>query len=136
MANTTTDCETEERNKLPVGLHVRAHTFRADAPTDLGGDDSAPGPHEYFDAALASCKAITAMWYARKNGIALERVETHIERDSSEEKNGKYVLKIRIAFHGDMLTDDDRKRLYGVASRCPIHKLMTTSDVIIETAPL
>ena len=106
----TIDCETEESGKISQVLHVRAHAFRADASVDLGGDDNAPGPHDYFDAALAACKTVTATWYARKNGIALERVEAHVERDASEEKNGKYVLKVRLAFHGDKLTDADRKR--------------------------
>ena len=87
------DCQTERQNEFPVTLRVRAHTFRADVMPDSGSTDSAPGPHDYFDAALAACKALTATWYARKNKIALERVETHVEHDDSEERNGKYVLK-------------------------------------------
>jgi putative redox protein len=131
----TIDCETEKPSTFPQVVHVRAHTFHADLTAASGGTDSAPGPHDYFDAALATCKALTATWYARKNGIALERVETHVDRDASGERDGKYVLKVRVAFHGS-LSDDDRTRLYAAVSRCPIHKLMTTSDVVIETAPL
>lgn len=129
------DCETETPNGLGQILHVRAHTLHADLLPAGGGTDSAPDPHDYFDAALAACKALTATWYARKNGIALERVESHVERDDSQERAGKYVLKVRLAFHGP-LSDDDKARLYAVVSRCPIHKLMTTSEVVIETAPL
>jgi putative redox protein len=98
------DCETETPNTLPQTLHVRAHTLRADLAASDGGTDSAPGPHDYFDAALAACKALTATWYARKHSLPLERVETHVERDA--------------------------------VGKCPIHKLMTTTDVIVETAPL
>ncbi len=65
----------------------------------------------------------------------LERVESHVERDDSQERSGKYVLKVRLAFHGP-LSDEDKTRLYAAVSRCPIHKLMTTTDVVIETAPL
>jgi putative redox protein len=100
-----------------------------------GSADSAPGPHDYFDAALAACKALTATWYARKNQIPLERVETRVERNDSEERQGKYVLKVRLAFHGP-LSDDQRARLYRAAGACPIHKLMTTTEVVVETAPL
>lgn len=127
------DCETEQPNTFPQVLHTRSHTFRADVGEASGGSDSAPGPHDYFDAALASCKALTATWYARKNGIALERVETHIERDDSEERKGKYVLKVRVAFHGP-ISEEDRTRLHAAVARCPIHKLMTATDVVIETA--
>jgi putative redox protein len=129
------DCETEYPNALPQILHVRGHVFRADATEALGSSDSAPGPHDYFDASLAACKTLTATLYARKFGMALERVEAHVDRDASLERSGKYVLKLRLAFHGK-LTDDDRMRLYAAVGKCPIHKLMTTTDVVIETAPL
>src|SRR5207253_2304853 len=120
---------------FPQVLRVRAHTLHADVLSADGGADSAPGPHDYFDAALASCKTLTATWYAKKNGIPLERVESHVERDASREREGTYVLKVRLAFHGP-LTDEQRAKLYAVAGKCPLHKLMTTTDVVIETAPL
>ena len=129
------DCETERPNEFPLRLKVRTHEIHADVGQDSGGTDSAPGPHDYFDAALAACKASTAMWYAKKNGIPLERVESHVERDASREREGVYVLKVKLAFHGPM-TDEQRTKLHSVVGRCPIHKLMTTSDVQIETAPL
>jgi putative redox protein len=131
----TIDCETERPNEFAQTLRIGAHTLRADVGKDLGGQDSAPGAHDYFDAALAACKALTATWYAKKNNIPLERVESHVERDDSEERKGRYVLRVRLAFHGQ-LTDEQRKKLYDVVGRCPIHKLMTTTDVVIETAPL
>ncbi|MBX3264970.1 MAG: OsmC family protein [Labilithrix sp.] len=130
------DCATEKPNEYPQTLRVRAHTFRADVDEATGGHDEAPGPHDYFDASLAACKALTATWYAKKNGIPLERVESHVERDASEERKGKYVLRVRLAFHGAGLTDEQKKRLYDVVARCPVHKLMTSTEVLIETAPL
>ena len=129
------DCETEKPNSFPQVLHVRNHTFRADVNEASGSQDSPPAPHDYFDAALAACKTLTATWYARSKGIALERVEAHVERDDKEERNGKYVLKVRLALHGKM-TDEERAKIYAAVGRCPIHKLMTTTDVVIETVPL
>jgi putative redox protein len=129
------DCETERPNEYPQTLHIRRHALRADVGAALGSTDSAPGPHDYFDAALAACKALTATWYAKQKGIPLERVESHVERDDTKERAGTYVLKVRLAFHGP-LTDEQRNKLYDVVARCPIHKLMTTTDVVIETSPL
>jgi putative redox protein len=129
------DCETENPNTFPQVVHLRSHTLRADVGDKSGSTDSAPDPHDYFGVALAACKTLTATWYARKNNIALERVESHVEADNSEERNGKYVFKVRLAFHGPM-TDEERTRIYAAVGKCPIHKLMTTTDVIIETAPL
>lgn len=132
----TIDTETIEPSTFPLKLTVRGkHTLRVDVSAAQGSTDSAPSPHDFFDAALAACKAETAMWYAKRKGFALERVEAHVDRDESEEKNGKYTLRVRLAFHGP-LDDAQRKQIYDAVSRCPIHKLMTTSDVIIETAAL
>ena len=76
------DSASERANEYPAGtLKTRAHTFRADVNRGVGSTDSAPGPHDYFDAALAACKALTATWYAKRHDIPLERVETHVERD-------------------------------------------------------
>jgi putative redox protein len=129
------DCESERANEFPQIVRVRAHTFRADVAVASGGTDSAPGPHDYFDASLAACKTLTAIVFARKHGIPLERTEAHVERDDSGERTGRYVLKVRVAFHGP-LTDADRGRLEAAVAHCPIHKLMTTTDVVIETEVL
>jgi len=131
----TVTCATEAPNAYPVQIQVRGHTFRSDVGVGSGSTDSAPGPHDYFDAALAACKALTATWYARKHQMPLERVETRVERDDSEERRGKYLLKVHIAFHGP-LSPEQRLRLYAAIGACPIHKLMTTTDVVIETAPM
>jgi len=131
----TIDCETEQPNEFKQVVRIRSHVLHADMLEASGGHDSAPGAHDYFDTALAACKTLTATWYAKKNGIPLERVESHVTRDDSQERSGKYVLTVRLAFHGPM-TDEQRARIYAAVSRCPIHKLMTTSEVVVETAPL
>jgi putative redox protein len=129
------DCKTEVPGGFRQIVQVDAHTLHADVMPALGGGDSAPGPHEYFDVSLATCKALTATWYAKKNGIALDRVEVHLERDASREREGTYVLKVALAFFGG-LSDAEKQKLYDVVGRCPIHKLMTTTTVEIQTKPL
>ncbi|MDC0711111.1 OsmC family protein [Stigmatella sp. ncwal1] len=127
--------QTEQRGAFRQVLHVGSHTFHADTPLTPGEAASAPGPHDYFDAALASCKALTAMWYAKKSGMALERVETQVERDDSRERQGTYVLHVKLAFHGN-LTPQDKQKLHDAVARCPIHKLMTSATIEVVTAPL
>jgi putative redox protein len=126
-----TDCKTETPGGWPQILTQRAHTFRTDVIED--STDSAPGAHDYFDAALAACKALTATWFAKHHDIPLESVSSHVERDDSQERAGKYTLRVRVTFHGEKLTDEHRTRLAAAVAKCPIHKLMTTSEVIIET---
>jgi putative redox protein len=113
---------------------IDAHTLHADTTTATGGG-TAPNPHDLFDTALATCKAITVALYARHKGIALDRIVVEIARDDAREKEGTYVLDVRLAFEGN-LGEAEQKRLHEVAARCPVHKLMTTSTVEIRQAPL
>lgn len=130
----TVFCETETAGAYPQRVRVRTHTFRADVGPASGSADSAPSPHDYFDAALAACKALTATWYARRHAMPLERVESRVERDGREERNGRYVLRVHVAFHGP-LSEEQRSQLFAAVAKCPVHKLMTTTEVVIETAP-
>lgn len=129
------DTQTEQRGAFRQVLRVGEHTFHADVAPSLGGQASAPGPHDYFDASLAACKALTATWYAKKHGIALERVETHVERDESRERQGTYSLRVKLAFHGE-LSQQDKQRLHAAVAQCPIHKLMTSATIEVVTEPL
>ncbi|MBF6027120.1 OsmC family protein [Pseudomonas sp. P115] len=113
-------------------LNIDNHELFTDLPKSLGGDDSAPSPHDYFDAALASCKALTVKLYAQKKNIPLTGVTVEVTHDSTEEQKGKYKLAVKLTLKG-VLTDEQRDELHRVADRCPVHKLMTTADVTIET---
>jgi putative redox protein len=131
---TTVVCKTNSPNQFPQTVELRSHSFGADVGPSSGGTDSSPSPHDYFDAALATCKALTAMWYAKQKGIPLERVESHVESDASEERKGVYRLRVRNVFEGPM-TDEQRASLHRAVGACPVHKLMTTAKIEIETEP-
>lgn len=114
-------------------VQVRDHQFSIDGSVDEGGNDSGPGAHDLYDAALASCKALTVLWYARRKGIALQDVRVEVERDAAEERHGVYRLHTILHLGGD-LTEAQRQELLTVAGKCPVHKLMTTVTTEITTA--
>ena len=130
---TTTTCHTIQPNEFPQAVQIRTHSFGADVGPAAGSTDASPGPHDYFDAALATCKALTATWFARRKGIPLERVEVQVDSDDRDERNGIYRMRVRVVFHGPM-TDEQRASLDRAVAACPIHKLMTTAEIQIETA--
>ncbi len=123
-----------ERNHIyrqRVELDGFADLF-ADVPEAYGGEDSAPDPHDYFDLSLGSCKAITAMMYARRKQWPLEGVSVTVNRDDSAERHGTYRLEVAMTFHG--IEDAERRaRLEEISNRCPIHRLMTSSTVEVTT---
>ncbi|EPC04360.1 hypothetical protein L861_03300 [Litchfieldella anticariensis FP35 = DSM 16096] len=103
-----------------------------DSPRIVGGDESAPDPHDYFDLSLAACKAITAQMYAYRKEWPLEGVTVTVKRDERDERHGVYRLEVLMNFHGD-LDAKQLARLTEISNRCPIHRLMTTSTVEITT---
>lgn len=128
----TITVNTESSEGLRHTLQIDDHSLFTDAPVAAGGEGSAPEPHDYFDAALGACKALTLKLYAKKKGIPLTGVTVEVERDNSQEQKGQYALHVNLTLRG-VLTDAQREELHRVADRCPIHKLMTTSEVTIET---
>lgn len=131
----TIESHTESAGAFRQIVTVDAHTLHADVGVALGGTASAPGPHDYFDASLATCKALTACVVAKQRGFALERVRVEVVRDDSQERKGTYVLAVRLVFEGG-LSHDEKQKLHDLVARCPIHKLMTTTTVEINQLPL
>ncbi|MCU1716936.1 OsmC family protein [Pseudomonas sp. 5P_3.1_Bac2] len=113
-------------------ITVGEHTLHSDVSTESGGSGAAPAPHDIFDAALGACKALTLALYAKQRGIPLEGVDVQINRDDSGERQGVYRLDVSLNLKGE-LDDSQRQQLLRVADKCPIHKLMTTSEVQIST---
>ena len=113
-------------------VHVRNHIVSTDGSVEEGGNDAGPSPHDLYDAALASCKALTVVWYARRKAIPLTDVDVRLERDASGERQGVYKLAATLVLGGD-LTQAQREELLAVAAKCPIHKLMTAVTTEITT---
>src|ERR1700730_12039666 len=117
------------RHEVRVGPNI----FSADASIGDGGEGLGPNPHDLYDAALGACEALTVLWYARRKGIPVEEIEVAGERDPSEERTGIYRLDTKLKLGGN-LTHTQRQELLSVASKCPVHKLMTSVQTIIQTS--
>ena len=118
--------------KMKHVVQVRAHQVFADTAVDEGGEDLGLDPHDFYDSALGSCKALTVLWYANRKGIPVEDIQVSVERDRTGEKAGTYRLRTELKVTGD-LTDAQRRELLSVAQKCPLHKLMTQLTTEIET---
>jgi putative redox protein len=114
-------------------VRVGPHTFGADATIGEGGEGLGPNPHDLYDAALGACESLTVLWYANRKGIPVENIEVTVARDQSEERTGIYRLDTKLKL-GGKLTEAQRQELLSVASKCPVHKLMTSVQTIIETS--
>jgi putative redox protein len=113
-------------------ITIRGHELIADEDASTLGEIAYPTPHDLYDTALGTCKALTVLWYARKKGIPVDDVQTVVERDGSGERAGVYKLTARMKISG-ALTDAQLDELLAVAKKCPVHKLMTTVTTEIDT---
>lgn len=98
------------------------HLFIADEPIDLGGSDLGPNPGELLSAALASCSAITMKMYASRKGWKLDEVIVDVDYERNAKENITQFIK-KIEIKGD-LDEDQKERLFEIASRCPIHRIL------------
>lgn len=130
----TVNTESHEgfRHTIEIDDKGKKTEIFTDVPTSLGGEGSAPTPHDYFDAALGACKALTVKMYAQKHNIPLTGVTVEVKHDAENEQQGEYRLFVKLTLKG-VLTDAQRQELHKVADKCPVHKLMTTATINIET---
>jgi putative redox protein len=94
------------------------HHLVTDEPERLGGDGSAPAPHELFPAALAACVSTTLVMYARTKGWALGDVTVDVDYDHRSTPR-RFEVDVRLT--GD-LSDDQLARLHKVAESCPVRR--------------
>ena len=126
----------DRSQKMKHTVHVRQHTFATDEPVSNGGEDLGVTPHDVYDSALGACKALTMLWYARRKQFPVDDIRVTVERDGTEERHGIYRLRVVLNLTG-ALTDAQRQELLNVASKCPVHKLMTqaTTEIVTELEP-
>lgn len=106
--------------KFRTQIETDDHNFIADEPIDLGGNDLGPNPGEFLSTALASCSVITMKMYAERKGWELEEaiVEVDYERDAKDNTT-RFTKKVELKGN---LDEEQRKRLFEIAARCPIHR--------------
>lgn len=96
------------------------HRLVTDEPVRLGGDGSAPAPHELLPAALAACISTTVVMYARTKEWPLERVEVDVDYDHRATPR-RFEVDVRL--QGD-LDEEQLARLERVAESCPVRRAL------------
>lgn len=118
------------------------HTWRADEPIDLGGDDTGPNPYDLLLGSLAACTTITLALYAKRKGIDLQTVSAEysydrVHADDCEQCDDSHSgmidrISSKIFIDGNF-DEATRSRLEQIAVRCPVHKTLAAGVVFDET---
>jgi putative redox protein len=98
------------------------HHLTTDEPVAVGGEGTAPTPHELLVAALASCVSTVLVIYARTKKWDLGEVTVDVDYDHRATPRR---ARISIALTGD-LTPEQLERLEKVAATCPVRRAIET----------
>ncbi|MCU1277258.1 MAG: OsmC family protein, partial [bacterium] len=122
------------RGFLQQDVAVGRHHLLADEPEQVGGLDSGPGPYDLLLAALGACTSMTVSFYARSRKWPLEDVTVRLTHQRVHETDcencdtkpqGLDRITLALELHGT-LSDEQRAKLAEIATRCPVHKTLTS----------
>jgi len=99
-----------------------------DQPEHLGGEATAPAPHELFPAALAGCVSSTLVLYARMKHWDLGEVIVDVDYDHHSTPR-RFEIDVRLT--GD-LDPAQLKRLEKVAAACPLRRSIEIGIEFVE----
>jgi putative redox protein len=135
---TVVTVEESGEGKFTQAMQSGPHQLVADEPEDFGGDNRGPGPYEYLLMGLGACTSMTIRMYADRKKIPLERVRVILSHQrvhakdcqDCETKEGKIDEIVReITLEGE-LTIEQREKLLDIANRCPVHRTLTSENVV------
>lgn len=122
-------------SKYSQAVSVGSHVFQLDEPADVGGSDIGPNPHELILSSLGACTNITAQMYAERHQWPLKGVHSvasygrvQAEKTPGADATTEMIdrIELEISFAGG-LSQDQEQRLLEIISRCPIHRMLTSS---------
>ena len=102
--------------------------LETDEPESVGGEDTAPTPHELLAASLASCVSTTIAMYARTKGWEIGDALVEVEYDQHATPR---QFRVDIRLDGDY-DAGQIARLERAAATCPVRRSLEAGFAIEE----
>ncbi|MGB3222348.1 MAG: alpha/beta fold hydrolase [Desulforhopalus sp.] len=119
-------------------IRTSDHHLVADEPLSFKGDNLGMNPYELLLASLGACTSMTMKMYADRKGIALEDVVVELQHEKihakdcaeCETKDGKIDKIFKTIELTGQLSDEQKKRLFEIAERCPVNRTLKSEIVV------
>jgi len=142
VSPTVTQVDVTETGTSPFQQLARAgvHTVLADEPSSVGGANTGPSPYDYLSIALGACTTMTLRMYVRHKKLELGRVSVTIDHgkvhaedcsECGEGRTGRIDRFERVISIEGPVEDAVRARLLEIADRCPVHRTLEASSVVV-----
>jgi putative redox protein len=120
--------------RYTTDIHLaEAYRVLSDAPAQHGGGARGPSPVDLLTGALAACKTMTAKMYADRKGWPVESVRVQVRHVLKDvEGQQRDVFECEVTVTGD-LTDEQRQRVYEIAAKCPVHRMLEAHTRVEST---
>ena len=126
----------EDEDVYTTDILAGSHSMIADEPGSIGGHNFGPSPYELLNSSLGACTAMTLQMYARRKGWDLQEVKVHLSHAKKNlhqadmqdvGKNNGRIDRFEkvIELVGD-LDMDQKRRLLQIASKCPVHRTLSS----------
>ncbi|MCL9806984.1 OsmC family protein [Flavobacterium amniphilum] len=115
-----------------VTIQWRNGVFIADEPFNLGGKDTGPDPYTLLLASLASCTLSTLRMYIDRKKWQIPELSVEINVSQSISNSLITEIKRDIRFK-DFVSQEKKERLFVIAKKCPISKLLENHITINTT---
>ncbi|VTP97562.1 OsmC family protein [Sphingobacterium daejeonense] len=104
----------------------------ADEPVELGGQNKGLAPSQLLLSSVGACKAITMRMYANRKKWKVDKIDIKIssEVQKSEQQQTTFI-KCNIFIEGD-LDEEQKRRIYAIGEKCPVHKMLM-NPIVIES---
>lgn len=124
---------------MVANIRVGTETMAVDETGIMAGNKSGPDPYDYILSALGACTVITLHMYAQRKGWPLERAEVSLSHgrvhpEDCEHCDDETAKLTRITKHLRLignLTEEQRKRLKVISSKCPVQKTLEAGISVV-----
>ena len=101
-------------------------SFIVDLKEQFGGEDSGPNPSKLTAAAVASCEALTGVfWAARRHEIELTGIEAEVTWEYGNKPERISRIDVVIRNVASQLNDPKKMRAFeGIAKGCTVTKTL------------